>query len=132
VSDLWCLHLRGPDDLIPAPSEQHARQKAERLQAHWERMSPKDDPYWPNIDAVAAPWPYTPEGHAEGLQEHWDEYWAEDAHSRPGPPMTARQWLALTVLAWLGLLAVAVVERQPGLLLLGCAAWWLGWSHRRS
>ena len=79
MSDLWCVHLRGPDDLIPAPSADAALAKAERLQTYWDRMSPKNDPYWPDIGATAGPWPGTPKRHAEALRECWDEWWAEDA-----------------------------------------------------
>lgn len=68
---LWCVNVIGPDDLYAAASLKHARECAHSLnQLIGERGH--DDELEPNVWAVPAIWPWTPEDHAAGLlkQQH--------------------------------------------------------------
>lgn len=58
-SVLWCLHVIGPDDVHPAPSEAEARRAAKVMNEHY-----KDTP---EISFEAAPWPYSAETHADDV-----------------------------------------------------------------
>lgn len=65
---LWCLHLRGPDEVFAAPSKAAAEEAADYvtrvLDTHPEiRLSP-----------VVVPWPYSAESHADSLIE-WPIDW---------------------------------------------------------
>jgi hypothetical protein len=78
AAPLWCVHVSGPDDVIPAPDEATAIRWAERVNAGLRELL-ADRPaheYDPVIKAVAAPWPHSREAHAEGVG---DEYsWLRD------------------------------------------------------
>jgi hypothetical protein len=78
VSVLWCCHARGPDDVYAAPDYATALAWADTLNAlNWDSK----DPRYPKprgfknpslyedclIKAVPAPWPHSPESHAEDL-----------------------------------------------------------------
>jgi hypothetical protein len=64
---LWCCHVRGPDDLLPAPDYATALKWADICLAH-DRLSAKaNDPFTPFLSAVPAPWLGSPESHAEEL-----------------------------------------------------------------
>ncbi len=64
---LWCVHILGPDDVLAAPShgaaEAHAHELNKSLHGH--RTTEPDVLCF----AYAAPWPHTPEGHAEELKD---------------------------------------------------------------
>lgn len=61
---LWCVHVEGPDDLIPAHSIMEAHKLAATLRA-WAASS--------NVDTIIGDiriieWPYSDDGHEEALQ----------------------------------------------------------------
>lgn len=62
---LWCVHILGPDDILAAPSHDaaviHARELNKTL--HARPSTPGDILCF----AYAAPWPYSPESHADSL-----------------------------------------------------------------
>jgi hypothetical protein len=62
MTDLWCVHVEGPDDMLPMPSKEAAEKEAERMNEAWRnRREPSE---WdPNFKAVAKLWPYS-------MQEH--------------------------------------------------------------
>lgn len=68
ASDLWCLHILGPDDVHPAPSKAHAELAAKRMNEWWAAREDRH-PYDPKMEAVAAVWPHSPESHAAGVGE---------------------------------------------------------------
>jgi hypothetical protein len=63
---LWCVHILGPDDVIAAPSHDaaavHARELNKTL--HSRVGAPEDVLCF----AYAAPWPHSPEDHADGVK----------------------------------------------------------------
>ena len=63
---LWCVHVLGPDDVLAAPSHDaaatHAREWNKVLHS---RVGSPDDVL---CFAYAAPWPHTPEAHAEAVK----------------------------------------------------------------
>lgn len=61
---LWCLHILGPDDIHAAPSKEHAERAAERFN---EIYGPVAASAGVMCRAVAAPWPHSPESHAEDV-----------------------------------------------------------------
>lgn len=62
--ELWCLHILGPDDVHAAPSKEHAERAAERFN---EIHGPVAASAGVMCRAVAAPWPHSPESHAEDV-----------------------------------------------------------------
>lgn len=68
---LWCLHILGPDDVIPAPSQAHAERAAQKVN-EWAKK--RLDDHAPRIEAVAAPWPHDAKSHADEVDtfiEQW-------------------------------------------------------------
>jgi hypothetical protein len=62
---LWCLHIEGPDDVHPAPSKAYAEAAALLFNARFAPVSEETDVL---IRAVVAPWPHSPESHAETVE----------------------------------------------------------------
>lgn len=65
--ELWCLHLRGPDDVHAAPSKAEAERVARNINDQFACHEVKPS-------AVAALWPHSPESHAESLKD-WRATW---------------------------------------------------------
>ena len=63
MTDLWCLHVIGPDDCHPAPSKAEAERAAAFLSENYAADEDRGVP----IAFEAAPWPYTLESHAEDV-----------------------------------------------------------------
>ena len=83
ASELWCLHIQGPDDLHPAPSREAAESAAIRTNEYFATRFANRDELAPWMKAVAMVWPYSAESHAESLGE-WSENW-----ELPQAPMEA-------------------------------------------
>lgn len=78
VPGLWALHVEGPDDLYAAPSQEAAEKRAVEFNAWWTARRAAGETrseFAPTVNAVAVPWPYTPEAHAEDLPD-WEEEWS--------------------------------------------------------
>jgi hypothetical protein len=61
----WCVHVLGPDDLVPMPDYATAYRATTRFNHCWQD-------YLPGTPAIVRPWPYdaeNPNGHAEALAE---------------------------------------------------------------
>lgn len=83
---LWCVHVFGPDDVIPAPDQEAAKRWAARLNKQFVSILTKDPhPHDPIIRAEAAPWPWSAEAHAEGPSAEYR--WLAD--ERPIEPAEA-------------------------------------------
>lgn len=71
MSDLWAVHVEGPDDVLAMPDAVEAEKQAEQINAAYERFAARPDAS--ELDgrwhAVVIPWPYDAEGHAESLAE---------------------------------------------------------------
>ncbi len=65
----WCCHVRGPDDMIPAPDYATALKWADVCLAIDRVRAKANDPLMPYLSAVPALWPYSPEQHAARLPE---------------------------------------------------------------
>ncbi len=72
---LWCVHVLGPDTVIPQSSRAVAEARAELWNGDIEEMMNRRGPsaFDPVIRCVAEPYPYSAEGHARGLAEHGGE-----------------------------------------------------------
>jgi hypothetical protein len=66
---LWCCHARGPDDVYAAPDYETALAWSDVLnETNWH--GPRNHPASYSsclIKAAPAPWPHSPESHAEDL-----------------------------------------------------------------
>lgn len=69
--DLWCVHILGPDDLHAAPSRAYAEVAADLHNRRFADLSAKLDVV---CKAVAAPWPYSRESHAEDVASFIDDW----------------------------------------------------------
>ena len=75
---LWCCHVRGPDDVLPAPDYATALRWAD-LCLEIDRVTAREnDDNWPYLSAVPAPWPHSPALHAEYLPKS-EAYFAGSA-----------------------------------------------------
>lgn len=81
-SQLWCVHVIGPDDVIPAPDQETAARWAKRINDVVAAMPrpPEPSDNWPRITAEAAPWPWCEAPHAEGPSEEYR--WLREEASR--------------------------------------------------
>lgn len=57
-TDLWCVHIEGPDDMIPAPSKHEATAACWLLNAAFARMAANQASDEPLVRAKVAEWPY--------------------------------------------------------------------------
>lgn len=64
MTDLWCVHIEGPDDMIAMPSREAAEAEAKLLNESWRKDGHEYDPV---LNAVAKPWPYSAEQHAKDI-----------------------------------------------------------------
>lgn len=67
---LWCCHVRGPDEVHAAPDYETALRWADMVNAIDERMMRTGalaGSACPLMRAVPAPWPWSPEAHAEDM-----------------------------------------------------------------
>lgn len=70
ASILWCCHVRASDDVFPAPDFATALKWADWYYERFDVPTIKGgDPHMPVLRAVPAPWPHSPELHAEHLAE---------------------------------------------------------------
>lgn len=70
VKTLWCVHHRGPDDVIPVASYDDAVKMADAINDRSEKFNFGHKPDGINYvysRAYPAPWPHSPESHAAGL-----------------------------------------------------------------
>ena len=65
---LWCIHLSGPDDLIPMPNRTMADRQADRFNQWWSTYRGERD-VLPVLSAEVISWPSAPADHAEALAE---------------------------------------------------------------
>ena len=71
TADLWCVHVLGPDTVIPQPDFWTAAERAAKWSQGMLEMHRRDpSPYDPLMYCNVEPWPWSPESHAEGLAEH--------------------------------------------------------------
>lgn len=71
-SRTWCIHLLGPDDLIPMPDYATADRSATRFNTFWEgyvAQRPADGVDFAGAPAIVRPWPYADDEHAAALDE---------------------------------------------------------------
>lgn len=73
---LWCCHVRGPDDVYAAPDYETALRWSDILnEMNWRSDKYPKHPSFENpksyeeclVKAAPAPWPHSPESHAEDL-----------------------------------------------------------------
>ncbi|MET0416076.1 MAG: hypothetical protein ABW022_08650 [Actinoplanes sp.] len=72
MTDLWALHIEGPDDLIPMPSKVVADEKAADLNRVFRLLSTIGTPNpaaEPAMLAEVIPWTGTADEHAETMAE---------------------------------------------------------------
>jgi hypothetical protein len=64
-TELWAVHVEGPDDIVAAKSKEDAEREADNLNnLHLtEGLIP--------ANAKAIVWPYSAEAHAKNIEENW-------------------------------------------------------------
>lgn len=69
---LWCVHVLGPDSLIPQPDYATAVKRAQEWVAMFMEIarSREASPYDPIMHCNVIEWDGTPEAHAAELAEH--------------------------------------------------------------
>lgn len=73
ITQLWAVHVLGPDDIVAAPSKQAAEKAAAEITA---RFASPCDPTDVPISGVCIPWPYNTSAHARDVAE-FEEYFGE-------------------------------------------------------
>lgn len=87
---LWCLHVRGPDDVHPAPSRAAAEYAAEKLNRFMaDRGFLADQDGGLLVNAVAAPWPHSAESHAASVGAFEADWILPQSAATPTPSSTA-------------------------------------------
>lgn len=83
---LWCVHVLGPDDVLAAPSYAAASAHARALNAalHGKEGAPDDILCF----GYAAPWPHSPESHAEDVK-NWEDVIRPKMDPDPHQPPTS-------------------------------------------
>lgn len=68
MTELWCIHVHGPDDLIPMPDREFAEQKLIDFEVGWAKHLARH-PDWGLTEhpVEIMPWPHTAAEHAEDL-----------------------------------------------------------------
>lgn len=66
---MWCCHVRGPDDVLPAPNYATALKWADICLAQDRITAKANDPNLPYLSAVPSPWPWSAEAHAKSLPD---------------------------------------------------------------
>ena len=66
---LWCCHVRGPDDVIPAKSYKDALKMADEINAKDFQIAIAHNPPELLTRAVPAIWPWSAEVHEEYLRK---------------------------------------------------------------
>ena len=81
MSNLWAIHIPGPDDIYAAPSQDAAKHMAEKhnaaMRGYFERHPEKAHDNWPTAESTLAlviEWPFE-DGHAEALKEFNASAW---------------------------------------------------------
>jgi hypothetical protein len=68
MSDLWCVHIIGPDDMIACPSKAAAETEAAALNAMIAKQATLHaDKNWPVCSAEVMLWPFSAKAHADDL-----------------------------------------------------------------
>jgi hypothetical protein len=72
VTEFWCVHMLGMDELYPAEDRLAAMEWAHGLNvAIMDRLLDRPiHPFDPLVWAVPAVWPYSAESHAESMVKH--------------------------------------------------------------
>jgi len=79
---LWCVHILGPDDVYPAPSEAEANRAVAFMKDFWEKRHPEDAALG-MVGFEVIPWIYSPESHAEGVRTFYSEIGLQPPSARP-------------------------------------------------
>jgi len=81
MSDLWAIHIPGPDDIYAAPSEDAAKHMAEKhnaaMREYFGKHPEKTGGDWPTVESTMAcviEWPFE-DGHAEALKDFDADAW---------------------------------------------------------
>lgn len=69
MTELYCLHVLGMDDVHPAPDRKTAQLWATQWTLFWHDQHPDPHPFDPIVSYVVAPWPWDDESHAAGLAQ---------------------------------------------------------------
>lgn len=72
MSELWCVHIIGPDDIYAAPSEAEAERAAAWMTQFWKERHPEDAALG-MVGFEAMPWPHSPESHADSVGAFYAE-----------------------------------------------------------
>ena len=65
MSDLWCVHVLGPDDVYPCATRTSATLMANDINVKFGKIAADNGV---TFKAVVDPWPHSAESHAEGVK----------------------------------------------------------------
>ena len=76
MSELWAVHVEGPDDVVAMVDKESAEREAAAINAFWERYKQRPDAseHLPNVTASVIPWDGPAWQHAADLAEHGGRY----------------------------------------------------------
>jgi hypothetical protein len=77
-TELWAVHIEGPDSMLAMPSKEEAEKRADELNAGYAQYASKPGRQAERLakwHAVVVPWPGTAEGHAEELADEEGPDW---------------------------------------------------------
>ncbi|MDW3683345.1 hypothetical protein RA280_16640 [Cupriavidus sp. CV2] len=68
---LWAIHIKGPDDIVSAPSKDAAEREAAILNRYFASMRKRE--HAPTMRAAVVEWPYAALDHTKLLGRDWDK-----------------------------------------------------------
>lgn len=71
TTELWCVHIEGPDDIVAMPSKAAADIVASQINLDFAGYKVK---YGITINATAKRYSYGPEAHQRNLAENYGDY----------------------------------------------------------
>jgi hypothetical protein len=76
ATELWAIHVHGPDSIIAMASKEDAEREAAEVNVAYETFKNRPDasPLDARWHAEVVPWPWSAEEHAETLSENDGDY----------------------------------------------------------
>lgn len=75
TTELWCVHIIGPDDVIAYPDRAAAEREVAIINTALQRRlcGREADENWPTLYATVAPWPHDAQSHAADLARNIEQ-----------------------------------------------------------
>lgn len=69
-TELWAIHIQGPDDLYAMPCKEAAESHAAILNDEFKARKIERGENYPSITVAVVPWTGSAEAHADSMKEH--------------------------------------------------------------